>query len=156
MANGHGGPRTPRSPAPVSGPGKLARRTDGGAAQSIASLPNAKYGENAEFRGLQQSAPLNAATAPQAPDLGGDIGSAPNPVPQPVPVTAGSLRPDEPVTAGVDRGPGPGSEVMALPTPEAPAVGQWRTARDAVASVASQPGAPPALRALASRLGSAF
>ena len=154
MANGHGGPRTPRSPAPVSGPGKLARRTDGGAAQNIANLPNAKYGENGEFRQLQQSAPLNAATP--TPDLGGGIGAAPNPVPQPIPVTAGSLRPDEPVTAGVDRGPGPGSEVMALPTPEAPAVGQWRTARDAVASVASQPGAPPALRALANRLGSTF
>jgi hypothetical protein len=29
MANGHGGPRTPANPAPVSGPGALSKRTDG-------------------------------------------------------------------------------------------------------------------------------
>src|ERR1700694_5835330 len=81
----------------------------------------------------------------------GVASSAPgaNPVPMPLPLQAGSLRRDEPVTAGVDRGPGPGSEVMNLPTPDDPGVGAWRTARDAVQAVASAPGAPPTLRVLA-------
>lgn len=156
MANGHGGPRTPSKPAPVSGPGALARRTDGGPTQKLAQLPDAKYGENQEFTNLQRSAPLGAATGPNP--LGGeaDTGMAPNPVPMPVPLTAGSARPNEPVTAGVDRGPGPGSEVMALNAAPSPDVSQWRSGADAVRAVASAPGASPAVRALAARLGSGF
>ncbi len=41
----------------------------------------------------------------------------PNPMADVVPLTAPSRRPDEPVTAGVDAGPGPGSEILGLKTP---------------------------------------
>jgi hypothetical protein len=126
----------------------------------VATLPDAKYGENKDFQQIQQGAPMSAATGPNPPAAGafgaGGGQPQPNPIPQPVPLSAGSLRPNEPVTAGVDRGAGPGSEIMNLPNAPAPEVGQWRTANDAVRAVASQAGAPPALRALASRLGSAF
>lgn len=91
MANGHGGYRKPANPAPVSGPGALSKRTDGGAGQPVRDLPNAKYGENRDFRADQQGAPM------QGPDLS-----------QVVPMGAESGRPEEPITAGLSGGEGPG------------------------------------------------
>lgn len=59
-----GGYQRPAAPAPVSGPGALSKRTDSGPAQKIRELPNAQYGEAAEFRTLQQDAPLAQTPAP--------------------------------------------------------------------------------------------
>lgn len=102
MANGHGGKRTPRNPAPVSGPGRLSKRTDGQAAQYVSGLP---YGEGQDFYELQQSAPMSASSsmpsARRAP--------VPTPAPAPTPLFAPTERPDEPVTSGASRGPGPNS-----------------------------------------------
>jgi len=92
MANGHGGYRRPSKPAVVSGPGRLSKRTDGGPSQGGVPLPNAKYGENANFQSIERGAPMAA-----------DAG-----VPAPVPLTAPTARPHEPVTAGAVLGPGPG------------------------------------------------
>ena len=58
MAGNHGGKRTPRNPAPVSGPGQLSRRTDG---QTTTEMTGMGYGENADFNDIQSSAPLSAA-----------------------------------------------------------------------------------------------
>ena len=49
MAEQHGGKRTPRNPAPVSGPGRLSRRTDGGPAQVNAQMTGRRY-ERHEWR----------------------------------------------------------------------------------------------------------
>lgn len=93
-----GGYRQPSNPAPVSGPGALSQRTDGGPAdaQAMRALPNAAYGENAEFQGIQ-------AGAPMFEDPG---------VPMPPGIDAPTMRPGEPITAGADMGPGPGSEIL--------------------------------------------
>lgn len=92
-----GGYRRPASPAPVSGPGALARRTDGGnGEQTVAALPDAQYGEGAAFRQSQQAAPLSASASR----------------PPPVGFADKSTRPGEPVTAGIDMGDGPGSEAV--------------------------------------------
>jgi len=103
MANGHGGYRRPTNPAPVSGPGKLSRRTDGGP-QAIRDLPNAKYGENAAYRAAEQAAPMSGGlgmpTAP-APNLSPDLSGI-------VPFDAPSQRPEEPIHAGLPVGPGAG------------------------------------------------
>lgn len=96
MADGHGGYRRPSNPAPVSGPGALSRRTDGGPSQPIRDLPDARYGENAAFRDAQQAAPMSTGM----PDLSGVV-----------PFGAPSGRPDEPITAGLPTGPGAGSSV---------------------------------------------
>lgn len=110
MANGHGGPRTPAHPAPVSGPGNLSKRTDGGPAkQSIQSLPDAGYGEQAQFRSDQQGAPITKVEPPS----GGAPGAAPS-GPLPPPLDAPTTRSGEPVTAGVDAGAGPGSDSLGL------------------------------------------
>lgn len=88
-----------------SGPGKFAKRTD---RQGAKRLPNAAYGEQKEFQAQQMSAPMaRSNNAPQAA----------NPMASVIPFTAPTRRPDEPVTAGVDAGPGPGSEILGLKGP---------------------------------------
>lgn len=113
-----GGYQRPTSPAPVSGPGALARRTDGGAAQPIRRLPNAGYGESAEYESLQQSAPLSAAPpvptgSARSGGGGGDGGAAL------VGLLDPTQRPGEPVTAGAPMGAGMGPEGLGLPDPNA-------------------------------------
>ena len=115
MANGQGGMRTPRNPAPVSGPGQLSQRTDGGPQQTLANMTGMPYGENAEFNTMQSAAPMSAAgqTTARAPRPrqggGGRIGA--------VPLFSPTQRPDEPVTAGAPFGPGDGPPAMtATPT----------------------------------------
>lgn len=82
-----------------SGPGKFSKRTD---RQGAKQLPNAAYGEQKQFQAEQAGAPM---------------ARTPNPMADVVPLTAPTRRPDEPVTAGVDVGPGPGSEILGLKTP---------------------------------------
>lgn len=97
---GVGGYQAPRNPAPASGPGRLARRTDGGPAQkqTAGEYTNLPYGENAALQSQQRGAPMRQADpVPTASVVGLD---------QP------SQRPGEPVTSGVDIGPGPGSSAL--------------------------------------------
>lgn len=114
MANTHGGARTPRNPAPVSGPGQLSRRTDGGPAQQTpAYIAGGDYGDGQDMMDLQQSAPMAAAlplqaTAPRrvSAKANGAPGAAATPLMSP------TQRPDEPITAGAPFGPGPGPDPM--------------------------------------------
>ena len=101
MANGHGGPRTPSNPAPVSAPGALSRRTDGGPQQVNAQMTGMNYGENADFMDIQSSAPMSATPSVRAP-RGGAAASGPSATP----LFSQTQRPDEPVTAGAPFGPG--------------------------------------------------
>lgn len=105
-----GGYQKPGSPAPVSGPGALSRRTDGGPAQPVRDLPNAQYGEAAEYRTLQQSAPLQKApSVPSSPTPGGTGG------PALVGLGEASQYPDQPVTNGAALGAGAGVDALGLP-----------------------------------------
>lgn len=93
MANGRGGYQEPSNPAPVSGPGSLSRRTDGG--QKIRDIPNAAYGENKDFRQIQQSAPVSqqqGAQPAQPLDRSGVVGFQER-----------TQRPTEAITVGMDR-----------------------------------------------------
>jgi len=103
-ANGHGGKRTPRNPAPVSGPGSLSRRTDGKqGAQYVSGMP---YGEGQDFYDLQTSARMNESGPAVQPAVKSQGPAAP---PQQVtPLFAPTERPNEPITAGAPFGPGPG------------------------------------------------
>lgn len=132
----HGGYRRPENPAAVSGPGKFSQRTDGGpgetptqAARYISGMP---YGEGGELEAVQGAAPLSAA-----------------PTQEVIPFDAPSRYPDEPITAGIDHGEGPGSESR-------PAVGTLRDEEpDAVAATIRQAYAQfpsPYLRRLVERL----
>lgn len=97
---GSGGYQQPSNPAPVSGPGELAQRTDGGAIDGM-SQPQREwtglpYGENKAVNDAQSAAPMASGM----------------PVINAVPLSAPSERPDEPLTAGINRGDGAGSEAM--------------------------------------------
>jgi hypothetical protein len=107
-----GGYRQPSSPAPVSGPGALSKRTDGGPGQPVRAPSGGAYGDRQELEQLQQAAPLAASP-------GGDVG-APQPAQD---LTAGlvgfdapSQEPDTPITAGAALGDGPGLEALGLPS----------------------------------------
>jgi hypothetical protein len=97
-----GGYRKPENPAPISGPGALSQRTDGGPTQPAKYISGLPYGEGQATYDQQTAAPMASNNSPQ-PTLQ---------MPAPTPLMAPTERPDEPVTAGIDIGPGPGSEVM--------------------------------------------
>lgn len=112
-----GGRRTPANPAPVSGPGALSRRTDGGPAQPVRNPGGMPYGDNADFADLQTSAPMAATPSAANPTMtGGMQQSAAGAL---VPFGAPTERPDEPLTEGNPLGPGGGSEVLSAPKPVA-------------------------------------
>lgn len=108
-----GGLRRPAKPAPVSGPGALSKRTDGGPTQGARYMRGGSYGEGKETLGLQQAAPMAAQPKPRA-------ATAPRNV-APVPITslsAPTQRPDEPLTTGNAMGAGPGPEILSAPQPK--------------------------------------
>lgn len=107
-----GGPRKPAAPAPVSGPGRLSRRTDGGPGQVQRDLPNAAYGEAQAFAEAQQGAPLALADGALTPSSGGP-GGAPVPV---TPFGAPTQMPGQPISYGAPFGDGPGVEALGLVT----------------------------------------
>jgi hypothetical protein len=92
VAGQHGGYRRPSKPAPVSGPGALSKRTDGGPSQPAMEVGGFEYGGRQDFEDIQGGAPMAAS----------------DPLPAPTPLFAPSERPTEPITAGAPVGPGPG------------------------------------------------
>ena len=112
-----GGYRKPSNPAPVSGPGSLSQRTDGGPGQPVREVPAAYYGERQEMRDIQGGAQMAQgsmpAGSPTMPSNGMTPPSAPvSPGQGITPLTDPTERPDEPITAGAPLGAGPG------PTPQ--------------------------------------
>lgn len=106
MPDGRGGYRRPSKPAPASGPGALSKRTD---TQPSRPMPDAQYGEQQTFQDDQGGAPMAGNSL--MPSMGG---GAPRPPVDVVPFGAGTNRPDEPITAGIDMGAGPGSASLGM------------------------------------------
>jgi hypothetical protein len=90
--------------AGAAGPGKFAVRTDG------LSLPSASYGEGVETQAIKSAVPLS-----KTPDVRGvPAGEVRDAASQATvtPLFAPTQRPDEPITTGIDLGPGAGSEIL--------------------------------------------
>jgi hypothetical protein len=138
-----GGYQKPTNPAPVSGPGQLARRTDGGPGQPVRDLPNPAYGEGQDFRGLEQGAPMQGSEA--APNAAPASPSGP-PGPAPIPLGAPTQNPNEPVTAGANSGPGPDMASLGLGDPNAVNYRALLPYLPALEIQAAQPNATPAFR----------
>lgn len=103
-----GGYRKPENPAPMSGPGALSQRTDGGPAQGAKYIPGLPYGQGQETYNQQTAAPMSGGSPmPSAPEAAT--------MPMPSPLMSPTGRPNEPITSGIDLGAGPGSEVLNLP-----------------------------------------
>ena len=100
MAENRGGlrPMAPQNnPANISatgGDGQSGKNTQ--PARYISGLP---YGEGQETMGQQTSAPMSGG--PEVPQM-----------PRMTPLMSPSERPEEPITTGINIGPGAGSEVM--------------------------------------------
>jgi hypothetical protein len=92
--------------AGASGPGKYAVRSD------KLTMGSTGYGEGVETQALKSGAPLGTT-----PDV---KGQAPSKFREDLmqssvtPLNAPTQRPGEPVTAGIDMGPGPGSSVLMM------------------------------------------
>lgn len=123
----------------VSGPGPLAKRTDIGDVQKVRDLPNADYGEQQSYQAQQQGAPM-AADSGQAPAQQGNPLAA-----QVVPIGAPSQRPNEPVTAGANSGPGPTQASLGLPNQSNSDVKALQSYLPVLQFMANQPNASWAL-----------
>lgn len=97
-----GGYREPSNPAPVSGPGALSQRTDGGPTQGAKYISGLPYGQGQQTYSNQVAQPM--AGNPFEGMLAGIT-----------PLTAPTERPNEPVTSGMSFGAGPGPEVLPAP-----------------------------------------
>jgi hypothetical protein len=117
MAEGRGGYRRPENPAPVSGPGQLSRRTDGGPQQTTQPMTGMGYGENQEFNALQGAAPL-AATPSASNARARKMSPADSSGVAAVPLFSPTGFPEEPITAGASFGPGAGP--MSMPRQTGP------------------------------------
>jgi hypothetical protein len=102
----------------VSGVGRNSKRTDlNPSQQPVRYMSGGTYGEGQELMGLQQGASMMGQT-PQAPQPSMGAMQALASARPVVPLTAVTQRPNEPLTAGVDFGAGPGSDVLNLPRPQ--------------------------------------
>ena len=144
-----GGYRQPSHPAPVSGPGALSRRTDGGpgnAKQPIRVPTGGGYGDATQLRQDQQGAPLAASpggdVAPPAPLLAGLN------LPPGASLAEGTTQPGVPVTDGAATGPGAGPEALGLPNQQAQDIQQLAAYLPVFEHMANQPGSSSAARNL--------
>lgn len=129
-----GGNHPPANPAPISNPGALSARTDGG--QPVRVAPGGDYGDRQALERLQQSAPMSdSARVPVPGDhrmnvdgtpamrqrMGMPMSDTPNQAYQGGPLNAPSTRPGEPVTHGSPLGAGAGPEALSgsAPAPKA-------------------------------------
>lgn len=96
--------------AGAAGPGKFSVRTDG------MSLPSASYGEGVETAAIKSGAPM-AKTPDVNPTSRSEMGMAPSQMGRVTPLTAPSERPNEPITAGIALGAGPGPEALGIGAP---------------------------------------
>lgn len=143
--NQHGGYRRPSDPAPVSGPGALSQRTDGGATQAPMLASGGPYGSRQDMASIQGSAPMAGTPAPSRDML--------------TPLTAPTARPGEPVTAGVDAGPGMSAAAAGIRSDSEISDEQMRPLLRSLELMANLPGSNPEtrtfVRALKARLSNA-
>lgn len=142
-----GGPRTPNNPAPVSGPGALSQRTDGGPGQPVRVPTGLPYGEAGALEQLQRAAPLAASPGGSTPTTPG-AGA-------PVSLTgfgAPTEQPGTPVTAGAALGAGPGTEALGLPDQPSDDMNRLLAYLPVLEFMANQPGASAASRNLVREL----
>ena len=140
-----GGYRQPSSPAPVSGPGALSKRTDGGPGQPVRAPSGGAYGERQNLEQLQQAAPLSASPGGEAAPVGDVTADL-------VGFGAPTQMPDEPVTAGAALGAGPGLEALGLPNQPDADMRNLIMYLPVLEHMANQPGASKAARNLVRQL----
>ncbi len=127
---------------PVSGPGSFSQRTDKAVTNANSTLPNAQYGENADYQ--EQKAGAAMAQSPGGMDIGSLMGAM---RPEAVGLGEPSAMEDTPVTDGAAIGPGAGTEALSAP-PEDPSVPRNQSWMAALLHMADQPNSSDAARNL--------
>jgi hypothetical protein len=89
-----------------AGPGKYSTRTDN------LQMGSTAYGEGVETQAIKSGAPLSK-TADVRPARAGDVREAATQSPL-TELYAPSQRPNEPITAGIDMGAGPGASALVM------------------------------------------
>jgi hypothetical protein len=89
-----------------AGPGKFSTRTDN------LQMGSTAYGEGVETQAIKSGAPLSK-TPDVRPARAGDVREAAGQAPL-TELYAPSQRPNEPITAGIDMGPGPGASALMM------------------------------------------
>lgn len=89
-----------------AGPGKYSTRTDN------LQMGSTGYGEGVETQAIKSGAPL-AKTGDVRPARAGDVREAATQGPV-TELFAPTQRPNEPITSGIDSGPGPGSSALMM------------------------------------------
>jgi hypothetical protein len=100
MADNRGGYQQPTNPAPVSGPGALSQRTDGGATEGMTQPVQ-------EYTGLPYGQNKSVNDAQGASSMAGDPFKSPL-----LDLMAPTQRPNESIFAGLTTGDGGGRELM--------------------------------------------
>lgn len=146
-----GGYRQPGSPAPVSGPGSLSKRTDGGpgAKQPTRVPTGGAYGDASQLRADQQGAPMAASGGGDQPAPGLLAGMA---LPTGPGLAAPTQQPGVPVTDGAAGGPGAGPEALGLPVQQDQDMQALVAYLPVFEHVANQPGASSAFRNMVRQL----
>jgi len=133
--------------ADVAGPGQFSKRTDKAVAGANRNLPDAGYGEQAQYQAAQQGMEGGAQPAQQVDvqgmnfnDLFGDAAS------RVTPLSAPTTQPNVPVTAGAASGAGPGTEALNLPDQRAEDLQRLNGWMPVLEFMANQPGASWAMR----------
>ena len=131
----------------VSGPGKYAKRTD--------RIPANSYGDQTDIAQIASGAPIARTPDVKAMPMSQMQATSQNAAPQQqiTPLFAPSQRPDEPITHGVDVGPGMGSQILNMPNQ---AQAQYATAYEMIQQWASNPDSSPTMQYLAQRIKQGF
>jgi hypothetical protein len=111
-----GGYQAPNNPAPVSGPGALSQRTDGGPTQPARYISGLPYGQGGETYSNQVAAPMAGNTMGSSAMSGEGLVQ----MEMPTELMAPTSRVNEPIENGINIGPGAGSEAMNLPNTKEP------------------------------------
>lgn len=150
MAEGRGGYRRPSSPAPVSGPGSLSKRTD--SHQPVRVPTGGQYGDAQAMQRTQQGAPMGASQGGDAAPMPGLLAGLS--LPEGVSGDAPTQQPDTPVTAGAAMGAGPGTEALGLSPQQDDDLKSLVQYLPVLEMMAAEPGASRASRNLVRQLKS--
>jgi len=127
--------------------GDYPNRTDLRAGPLAATAPRGlPYGERQQLMAAQRAVPMGTPTSPGGGPAPQSQPSQQGPLPGTLPFLHPTARPNEPVTAGIPLGPGPGPE--ALTGVGAGGFGHSATA-DMLSQLAAVPGASPEVANLA-------
>jgi len=110
-----GGYQEPSNPAPVSGPGALSQRTDGGPSQAPMYMPGMK---SLGSTGREQMAQQQGAALYEAPSATGGGSMIESNLPAVTPITAMTALPDQSIADGTPAFGGMGPEALNLPLQE--------------------------------------